>query len=74
MSKTIKQRFGEVVLGENHNKDCEKILDEVSCGFGNWLFRNQNTNKVFFYNEIDRKHIRLPMIDLLKIYKKEQGL
>lgn len=41
------------------------IYDELLI-FGNWLLKNTNTYK--FYNE---SGIRLPMKDILEMYKKE---
>lgn len=69
----LNEKFGNVVLGKDHNSDCEKIAEQFACGFGNWVMKNKNNMKLYVFIEIDQEFIRLPMKDILEIYKKEKG-
>ncbi len=41
--------------------------------FGNWLLK-QSYPKLYIKSGVDNSYIRMPMKDILKIYKKENGL
>jgi len=58
----LKEKFGNVVLNENHNSECEIIADEHAIAFGIWL-----TNSSI-------KNTDLPMSIKLKMYKNQKGL
>lgn len=62
----LKEKFGNVVLNQNHNSSCEKIADEFAIGFSEWLNKNNYFDAVILDSSITTK--------LLKMYKEENGL
>lgn len=73
MSK-LREKFGNVILGKDHNSECEKITEEFTCGFGNWLLQNHSNMKIYVKAGVDESYMRLPMKSILEIYKKEKNL
>ena len=74
-------QLAEAVIAENqigawqkwkdHKSKPDPLDNENLLLFGNWLLK-QKASKL--YIESNGTHVRLPMIDILRMFKKENGL
>lgn len=58
----LREKFGNVVLNQFHNVECEILADEHAIKFAEWI-KNSSV-----------KNTDLPINILLKMYKNQKGL
>ena len=62
---TLKEKFGNVVLNQTHNIECEKIADDSAIGFADWTRVCKLKQRPYDFEDIKK---------LLEIYKEEKDL
>jgi hypothetical protein len=62
----LREQFGNVMLSQMHNSNCEKIAEEFAIGFAIWLSENNYEGVCNFGGKI--------VSELLQEYKKEKNL